>query len=62
MGELYLIPSIQRKHNTSPSQTTAQKKKKIEEETLPNSFFEATITVTPKQKILPKKKIRGQYL
>ena len=33
-----------------------------EEETLPNSFYEATITLVPKLKAtLKKKKITGQY-
>ena len=31
-----------------------------EEETLPNSFYEATITLIPKPKTLQKKKITGQ--
>ena len=36
---------------------------KVEEEgTLPKTFYEATITLTPKPKILSKKKIIGQYL
>ena len=36
---------------------------KVEEEvTLPKTFYEATITLIPKLKILPKKKVRGQYL
>ena len=29
--------------------------------TLPNSFYESTITLIPKPKILQKKKITGQY-
>ena len=32
-----------------------------EEGTLPNSFYEATITLIPKPKILQKKKITDQY-
>ena len=32
-----------------------------EEGTLPNSFYEATITLLPKPKILQKKKIKHQY-
>ena len=32
-----------------------------EEGTLPNSFYEATITLIPKPKILQKKKITEQY-
>ena len=32
-----------------------------EEGTLPNSFYEATITLLPKPKILQKKKITHQY-
>ena len=32
-----------------------------EEGTLPNSFYEATITLIPKPKILQKKKITHQY-
>jgi len=36
---------------------------KVEEEgTLPKTFYEATIILIPKPKILPRKKIRGQYL
>ena len=35
---------------------------KVEEGTLPKTFYEATITLIPKPKILPKKKIIGQYL
>ena len=31
------------------------------EETLPHSFYEATITLIPKPKILQKKKIKGQH-
>ena len=31
------------------------------EETLPNSFYEATITLIPKPKITQKKKTTGQY-
>ena len=33
----------------------------IEGETLPNSFYEATITLTPKPKMSQKKKTTGQY-
>ena len=29
--------------------------------TLPNSFYEATITLIPKPKMLPKRKTTGQY-
>ena len=32
-----------------------------EEGTLPNSFYEATITLIPKPKMLQKKKITDQY-
>ena len=32
-----------------------------EEGTLPNSFYKATITLTPKPKITQKEKITGQY-
>ena len=36
---------------------------KVEEEgTLPKTFYEATITLIPKTKILPKKKTIGKYL
>ena len=36
---------------------------KVEEEgTLPKTFYDATITIIPKPKILPKKKIIDQYL
>jgi len=36
---------------------------KLEEEgTLPKTFYEATITLIPKPKIPPKKKIIDQYL
>ena len=37
-------------------------KKSEEEGTRPKTFYEATITLIPKPKILPKKKIIGQYL
>ena len=33
----------------------------VEEETLPNSFYKATITLIPKPKLSQKKKITGQY-
>ena len=36
---------------------------KVEEEgTFPKTFYEATITLIPKPKILSKKKIIGQYI
>ena len=35
---------------------------KIEEGALPKTFYETTITVIPKPKMLQKKKIIGQYL
>ena len=35
--------------------------KVAEGETLPNSFYKATITLIPKPKITQKKKITGQY-
>ena len=35
--------------------------KTAEEGTLPNSFYEATVTLIPKPKILQKKKITDQY-
>ena len=35
---------------------------KTEEGTLPKTFYEATITLISKSKILPKKKTIGQYL
>ena len=36
--------------------------KAYEEETLPKTFYDATITLIPKAKIPPKKKTIGQYL
>ena len=35
---------------------------KVEEATLPKTFYEVTITLIPKSKIPPKKKTIGQYL
>jgi len=35
---------------------------KVEEGTLPKMFYEATITLMQKPKILPKRKTIGQYL
>jgi len=35
---------------------------KVEEGTLPKTFYEATITLMQKPKILPKRKTIGQYL
>ena len=48
---------------TDPSQTLQKKKKIAENEILPSSFYEATITLIPKpdKDITQKKKITGQY-
>ena len=35
---------------------------KVKEGINPKTFYEVTISITPKPKILPKKKITGQYL
>ena len=55
-----ILSNIQRRTSAYPSKTL----QKIEEEgTLPNTFYEATITLIPKTppKMAPKKKTTGQY-
>ena len=54
-----ILPNVQRT-NTDPFQRIFLKTK--EEGTLSKTFYEATITLITKPKILQKKNITGQYL
>ena len=54
---ILLVNSSKHLKNSNPSQTLS---KKQEEGTLPNQFYEASITLIPKPKTLEEKKITGQ--
>ena len=60
----WILSNIYRKVNTYPFETLSKKKKTVEEETLPASFYEASITLIlkpNKDNKKKEKKITGQY-